>query len=291
MTTFFQLVISGLATGSIYALVALGFVLVYKSTDVFNFAHGNLMMLGAYFAVTTITTWALPFGLSVLVVLAAAAVVGVLIQVILMRPLVGQPLLITALVTVALSLIIRSVVAIVWGTQDRVYDPPFPENVFDVLGVRISAVDLVVIGASFLVMFLFALFFQRSSLGLYMRATADNPEGALMTGLDANRVFLVAFGVGVVLAAAGGILLAGVRTTVTLSFGDIGLLALPAAVIGGLMSVSGAVVGGLLVGVLENLGAGYISTQSADVVVYAFLIVIILVRPYGLMGKPAVRRV
>jgi branched-chain amino acid transport system permease protein len=291
MTTFLQLVISGLATGSVYALVALGFVLVYKSTDVFNFAHGNLMMLGAYFAMTAITTWALPFGVSIIVVMAAAAVVGVLVQVVLMRPLVGQPLLISALVTVALSLVIKSVVAIVWGTQNYVYDPPFPESVIDVGGIRIAAVDLVVIAASLAVMAAFALLFRRSSLGLHMRATADNPEGALAAGLDANRVFLVAFALAVMLAAAGGILLASVQTAVSLSFGDIGLLALPAAVIGGLTSVPGAVVGGLLVGVLEKLGAGYISAESQDLVVYAVLLIVILFRPYGLLGQPAVRRV
>lgn len=291
MTTFLQLVISGLATGSVYALVALGFVLVYKSTDVFNFAHGNLMMLGAYFAVTAIATWALPFGVSLLVVMAAAAVLGVLIQVVLMRPLVGQPLLIPALVTVALALIIKSAIAIVWGTQNYVYDPPLPEGVIDIGGVKIAAIDLIVIAASLAVMGVFALLFRRSSLGLHMRATADNPEGALAAGIDANRVFLVAFALAVMLAAAGGILLASAQSAVSLTFGDVGLLALPAAVIGGLTSVPGAVVGGLLVGVLEKLSAGYISTESQDIVVYAVLLLVILLRPYGLLGQPAVKRV
>jgi branched-chain amino acid transport system permease protein len=291
MTTFLQLVISGLATGSVYALVALGFVLVFKSTDVFNFAHGNLMMLGAYVAMTAITTWAMPWGVSLVVVLAAAAVLGVLIQAVLMRHVVGQPFLIPALVTVALSLIVKSVVAIVWGTQNYVYDPPLPKSVIDLAGVRIASVDLIVIGASLAVMAAFALLFRRSSLGLHMRATADNPEGALAAGVDANRVFLVAFGLAVMLAAAGGILLASTQTAVSLGFGEVGLLALPAAVIGGLASVPGAVVGGLLVGVLEKLGAGYISTESQDLVVYAVLLLMILVRPYGLLGQPAVKRV
>jgi branched-chain amino acid transport system permease protein len=290
MTTFVQLLISGLATGSIYALVALGFVLVYKSTDVFNFAHGNLMMLGAYFAVTTLTTFALPFGVSIIVVLAAAAVVGVLIQVVLMKPLVGQPLLIPVMVTVALALIIRSAVAIIWGTQDRVYDSPLPEHVFDLWGVRVAAIDLIVIAASLVVMLLFALFFRRSSLGLHMRATADNPEAALLTGIDTNRVFMVAFGLAVMLAALGGMLLANVHV-VSLTFGEVGLLALPAAVIGGLTSIPGAVVGGLLVGVLEKLAAGYIATNAQEVVVYSVLLLVILIRPYGLLGHPAVRRV
>jgi branched-chain amino acid transport system permease protein len=290
MTTFVQLLISGLATGSIYALVALGFVLVYKSTDVFNFAHGNLMMLGAYFAVTTLTTFALPFGVSIIVVLAAAAVVGVLIQVVLMKPLVGQPLLIPVMVTVALALIIRSAVAIIWGTQDRVYDSPLPEHVFDLWGVRVAAIDLIVIAASLVVMLLFALFFRRSSLGLHMRATADHPEAALLTGIDTNRVFMVAFGLAVMLAALGGMLLANVQV-VSLTFGEVGLLALPAAVIGGLTSIPGAVVGGLLVGVLEKLAAGYIATNAQEVVVYSVLLLVILIRPYGLLGHPAVRRV
>jgi branched-chain amino acid transport system permease protein len=291
VTTFLQLVISGLATGSIYGLVALGFVLVFKSTDVFNFAHGNLMMLAAYFGVTALTTFALPFGVSIIVVLAFSAVVGVVIQVVLIRPLVGQPLLIPVMVTVALSLVIASLLNIIYGPGDQLYQTPIPNKVLEIGGVRVSTLDLIIIGVSFAVMTVFALFFRRSSLGLHMRATAENAEAAMIAGINANLVFLVAFVLGVVLAGVGGLLLANRQVLVGLGFGEIGLLALPAAVIGGLTSVGGAVVGGVVVGVVEKLAAGYISSQSSTAVVYTVLLLVILFRPYGLLGKAAVNRV
>jgi branched-chain amino acid transport system permease protein len=290
MTQFIQYVVGGLAVGAIYALVALGFVMVFMATDVFNFAHGNLMMLGAYFALATVTTFAMPFGVGVLATLVAAAIVGMLIQLTVIRPLIGQPLLIPVMVTVALSLVIRALTAIIWGPQERVFPTPIGNEVLDILGVRIAVVDLIVIGVALLIMAAFALFFRRSNLGLQMRATAESAEAALLSGVPVQRVFLVTFTVAAMLAAAGGILLAQVQV-VSLAFGEIGLLALPAAVIGGLTSIPGAVVGGFVVGVLQQLAAGYIGTDVQEVVVFAALLVVIMLRPYGLLGEPEVRRV
>jgi branched-chain amino acid transport system permease protein len=290
VTEFLQLLISGLATGSVYGLVALGFVLVFKSTDVFNFAHGDLVMLGAYVSITALVTFNLPFGLAMLLVLLFAALFGLLIQLVVIRPMLGQPLLTVVMVTIALSLIIRALVVILYGPEERNFPSPFPTDVLNVGGVRVSALDLTIMGVSFACVALFGLFFRRSSIGLQMRATAENPEAAVASGIDANKIFAVAFAIAIALAAVGGVLLAS-RQLVTPTLGEIGLLAFPAAVIGGLTSIPGAVVGGLIIGVLEKMGTGYISGAANEVFVYGALLVVLLIRPYGLFGEREITRV
>lgn len=290
MTQFLQLVISGLAAGSVYGIVALGFVLVFKATDVFNFAQGALMMLGAFLATTALGSLGLPFAPGILLVLAVAALIGIAIHLLVIRPLLGKPLLTLVMVTIALSLIIEAVVAIAYGPRERVFPSPLPNEVLDVGGVRVSTLDLTIIGISLACVLAFGLFFRRSRLGLQMRATAENPEAAVLSGVNSDKVFLVAFAVAVMLASVGGILLANLQL-VRLSLGDIGLLAFPAAVIGGLTSIPGAVVGGLLVGVLQKLGAGYVSTQAQDVFVYLALLAVLMIRPWGLFGEREVTRV
>jgi branched-chain amino acid transport system permease protein len=290
MTEFLQLLISGLATGSIYGLVALGFVLVFKSTDVFNFAHGDLLMVGTYIAITFVVTLSVPFGPGILLVVLAAALIGVAIQILVIRPMLGQPLLTVVMVTIALSLIIRGMVVILYGPEERTLPTPLPSEVWDVAGVRVSTLDLTIMGMSLACVLVFALFFRRSSLGLQMRATAEQPEAAVASGIDANRVFAVAFAIAAVLAAIGGVLLAQ-RQLVGPQLGEIGLLAFPAAVIGGLTSIPGAVVGGLIIGVLEKMGTGYVSSTADEVFVYGALLLVLLIRPYGLFGEREITRV
>jgi branched-chain amino acid transport system permease protein len=157
-------------------------------------------------------------------------------------------------------------------------------------GVRISTLDLIVIGVSVFCMVIFGLFFRFTTLGLQMRATAENSEAAVLSGVNSQRVFVVTFAVALMLASIGGILLANI-SLVSLSLGDIGLLAFPAVVVGGLSSIPGAVLGGILIGVIEQLSAAYISVESQDVVVYVVLLVVLLVRPWGILGEREVVRV
>ena len=290
MTQFIQFVISGLATGSVYGLVALGFVLVFKSTDVFNFAQGDLLMLGSYVTVTALVTFHLPLGLAVIVALAAAAVIGLVIQQVVIKRMQGQPLLTVVMITIALSLIIRGLVVVLYGPQDRALSSTLPNDIWKIGSIRVSELDVTIMVVAAVCVTLFALFFRGSSLGLQMRATAENPEAASLSGVNANRVFAVAFALGTVLAAIGGILLAN-RQLVSPTLGEIGLLAFPAAVIGGLTSIPGAVVGGLIIGVIEKLATGYVNTAASSVFVYGALLVALLVRPYGLFGEREIRRV
>jgi branched-chain amino acid transport system permease protein len=290
MTAFLQYVISGLATGSVYGIIALGFTLVFKATNVFNFAHGSLMMLGAFLAWMATASWGLALVPGIFVTLALAALIGVGIQVVVIRPLMGKPLLTLVMATIALSLIVSAVASIAWGSQQRLFPSKLPDHVLHLGGVRVSTLDLIVMGISLGCVIVFALFFRFTSLGLQMRATAEDAEAAALSGVNSTRVFVTTFAVALVLAAIGGILLANIQL-VSLSLGDVGLLAFPAVVVGGLTSIPGAVVGGVLIGVLEQLSAGYISVEAQDVIVYAVLLIVLLVRPWGLFGEREIVRV
>jgi branched-chain amino acid transport system permease protein len=290
VTAFVQYLISGLAAGSIYAIIALGFVLVFKATDVFNFAQGSLMMMGAFFSLTALSTLGLPLGPAVIVVLLASALVGILMHLIVIRPLLGQPLLTLVMATFAVSIIVKALIAMSYGAAEKSLPTTLPDDVLLVAGVRVSVLDLITIGVSLACMLGFGLFFRRTSLGLQMRATAESSEAAMLSGIDVNRVFVVTFGIAVALAALGGFLLANVQL-VSPSLADLGLLALPAAVVGGLTSIPGAVIGGLLIGVLQSLGAGYVSASGRDVFVYLVLLLVLLVRPWGLLGTREIVRV
>jgi branched-chain amino acid transport system permease protein len=290
MAEFFQFLIGGLAIGSVYGLVALGFVLIFKSTDVFNFAQGDLLMVGGYLLFTMLATLKLPMIPAILAVLAAGAVIGVLLQSVVFRSMIGRPLLTVVMVTIALSLVIRSVMQIVYGPQERTLPTTLPNDSIAFLGLRVSTLDLIVMGITALCVLCFALFFRRSKLGLQMRATAESVEASVLSGIDANRVFVVAFGIGTATAALGGVLMANLQV-VSPQLSAIGLLAFPAAVIGGLTSIPGAVVGGLVIGVTQQLATGYVSGQAANVVVYGLLMAVLLLRPYGIFGRPTVERV
>jgi branched-chain amino acid transport system permease protein len=290
MVEFFQYVIGGLAVGSIYGLVALGFVLIFKATDVFNFAQGDLLMVGGYLLFTCLATFSLPMIPAILVALAMAAVMGVLLQVIVFRPMIGRPLLTVVMVTIALSLIIRSVMQIFYGPQERSLPARLPSESFGFLGLRISTLDLIVMGITAVCVTAFALFFRRSKLGLEMRATAQSVEAAVLSGIDANKIFMLAFGIGTATAALGGVLMGNLQV-VSPQLSALGLLAFPAAVLGGLTSIPGAVVGGLVIGVIQQLSIGYLSGAASNVVVYLLLLTILLVRPFGLFGRPTVERV
>jgi branched-chain amino acid transport system permease protein len=290
MTEFVQYLVGGLATGSVYGLIALGFVLVFKSTDVFNFAQGDLLMLGAYITVTALVTFHLPLGPAMIFALLASAVVGLLIQQLIIRHMLGQPLLTVVMVTIALSLVIRGLVVILYGPEDRALESRLPNDTLTILGVKVSQLDLTIMGVAAVCVALFAVFFQRTAIGLQMRATAENPEAAALSGVNSGRVFSLAFALGTVLAAIGGILLAN-RQLLSPTLGEVGLLAFPAAVIGGLTSIPGAVVGGLVIGVIEKLATGYVDASAATVFVYGALLLMLLVRPYGLFGEHEIRRV
>ena len=285
-----QVLFSGLALGSIYGLVALGFAVVFKATDVFNFAQGMFVVCGAFFAVTSITLLHLPFPVAVIFIIAAAALLGVVIHVLLIQPLAGRPMLAVIMLTIALSIVLRAVVEIIFGPQGRNLTTPLPTGVFMVGDVRVSQLHLTAALVSWACMAAFGAFFRFTSVGLLMRATADGHEAAVVSGVNVNVMNRLAWAIGSTLAAIGGVFLGQLQLAST-DIENIGLLALPAVVIGGMQSIPGAIVGGLLVGVIEQLAASYISPKSSDIMIYGLLLVILMVRPWGLFGQRELGRV
>ena len=287
---FEQVFFSGLALGSIYGLVALGFAVIFKATDVFNFAQGMFVVCGAYLAVTAMSILQLPFHLAILFIVGGAALLGVLIHMVLIQPLSGRPMLSVIMLTIALSIAMRSFIEIVFGPQGRSLTTPLPTGVLMLGSVRISYLHLTAALVSWVCMAGFGLFFRFTSVGLLMRASADNHEAAVVSGVNVNTMNRLAWAIGCVLAAVGGLFLGQLQIAST-ELEGIGLLALPAVVIGGMQSIPGAIVGGLLVGIIEQMASTYISPKSSDVVIYVLLLLILMVRPWGLFGQRELGRV
>ncbi len=285
-----QVLFGGLAVGSIYGLVALGFAVVFKATDVFNFAQGMFVVCGAFFAVTAVAVLKLPFGIAVLFIIGAAATLGVVIHIFLIQPLSGRPMLSVIMLTIALSIVLRAMIEMFYGSQGRPLNTPLPSGVFLVGNLRISQLHLTAMVVSWICMAGFGAFFKFTPIGLLMRATADGHEAAVVSGINVNVMNRLAWAIGSVLAAIGGLFL-GQLQIVSTELESIGLLALPAVVIGGMQSIPGAIVGGILVGVIEQLAATYISPKSSDIVIYGLLLLILMVRPWGLFGQKELGRV
>lgn len=287
---FGQVLFSGLALGSIYGLVALGFAVIFKATDVFNFAQGMFVVCGAYLAVTAISLLGLPFPLAVVFIVVAAALLGAFIHVLLIRPLSGRPMLSVIMLTIALAIVLRALIEIFYGAQGRTLVTPLPVGVLVIGNVLVSYLHLTAALVSWLCMGLFGAFFRYTSIGLLMRATADSHEAALVSGIQVHTVNRLAWAIGATLAAIGGLFLGQLQIAST-ELESIGLLALPAVVIGGMQSVPGAIIGGLLVGVIEQMAASYISPKASDIVIYALLLLILMLRPWGLFGQRELGRV
>jgi branched-chain amino acid transport system permease protein len=295
MDFFLQLVINGLVVGSVYALVAMGFVIIYKSTSVLNFAQGEFLLLGAYVSLALLTRWHVPFWATVALTLGFAAVLGLAIERLILRPMIGEPVVSVIMVTLGLSSILRAVVQGIWGTDTRPFPEIFPSAPMMIGPVPVSRAYAWSLGCVVVLLVAFSLFFKFSRFGIAMRATAFSQQVALSMGISVRHMFALAWAIAAVVSAIGGILLGAVRTGVDQSLALIGLKVLPVAILGGLDSVLGAIVGGLLIGVLENLAGGYLDPVFGggvkEVAPFAILVSILMIKPYGLFGKVHIERV
>lgn len=298
MTEFLQLCIQGIALGSRYALVALGFVVIFRATKVINFAQGGLVVLGAYLTYNALQTWGLPFVAAVLIGVLGVALVGAAIERLVLRRMVGQPTFSMIMITIGILFIINEVVATVWGTDTLELGDPWGIRVIHASSVTILLKDFWTIGLAGAVLAGFFFFFRFSTMGVAMRATAVDQEAALAQGISARRVFALSWGIAGMVAALAGVTLASGPGNVSVNIGLIALAAFPAMILGGLDSPGGAVIGGLVIGLTQVLTAGYqpkwfpsLGPGFKDVMPYLVMIVILLVRPYGLFGTKDVRRV
>lgn len=286
-----QLVVGGLALGSIYAIVALGFVLVYKSTDVLNLAHGEFLMLGAYFSVTILVSQNLNFFLGMLIVVVLMAMFGLFIHYGIMRRLVGQAFFAIVLATIGIATVIRAMLLIFYGPQERGRLTVLPQGSFEIGGATIKVVDLIVLGVVAVCVAVFFAFFKFTRLGLHIRAVADDLEASAAMGIDPDRVYAMTWAAALAMAGIGGLLFGHFTAAIDQNLAAIGLRAFPAAVIGGLTSLGGAIFGGLVVGVIEQLAGGHIGTKWREPVAFSVLFIVLLIRPTGLWGRKELDRV
>lgn len=288
------LVATGISTGALYALVALGIVVIYKATQVVNFAHGEMFMLGGFFAFTFHVMLGWPYLPSFALAVALAFAVGIAVDRIAFRPLMQRQTLVSVLlVMIGLSFVLKGVARWLWGGKgDYLTFPPLisPEPL-SFGGIMVMSQQLVVLGAACAVMIVFALFFKLTRAGRFMQATADNPKAAKLVGLRTDRVYMYTFGVGSAVAAAAAVLMA----PLTLLYPDIGFMlfikAFAAAVLGGLTSIPGAVVGGFLIGIIEQLAAGYLHTAMQEVAAFIVIMIVMIFIPTGLFGLGRLRKV
>jgi branched-chain amino acid transport system permease protein len=294
MELFLQLFITGILVGSIYALVALGWTLIYKCSGVLNLAMGELTLIGAYVCLT-LYHWHIPFILALLITLAIGFALGILTEIIFLRPMVGEPVLSVIMVTVGLSFFFKGLVELVWGTDTVVFTPSvFPIEPIFIGKVVVGQVYLWAFIASIILLLAFVTFFKYTKWGLSMQATADDEMAALSLGVNAKIVYALAWAIAFMAAGVGGTLLGNING-LNISIGYLGLLVLPAVVLGGLNSVPGAIVGGLVIGVLQNLADGYLSRFTPggvkEVFPFAVMVIVLLFKPYGLWGWVRIERV
>ncbi len=295
---FLQTGFSGIALGAQYALVALGFVIVFKATGVINFAQASFVVLGGYFTFNFSQTWELDFYLSLLLAMLAGAVVGILLEILVLRRMVGEQPFTVIMVTIGLLYIIDSLTQSVWGPDARNLGDPWGIRTVKAGDIALALKDLWTISLAGLVLFAFFLFFRYSNLGLAMRATAMDQEAALAQGISAGRVYRASWAFAGMVAALAGATLAAGSAALHPALGLIALVAFPAMILGGLDSPGGAVIGGLVIGIVQQLTALYqpvyvpwLGGNFNQVMPYIVMILILLVRPFGLFGTPEVRRV
>jgi branched-chain amino acid transport system permease protein len=294
MEFFLQLLLNGLVVGSIYSLVALGFVIIFKSSGILNFAQGEFLLLGAY-VFLAISSARAPIGAALLLTFAFSAILGIVLERLVLRPLIGEPIISVIMVTLGLSSVLRAIVQGIWGTDTRPLPSVFSLDPIQLGPLPIARGYLYSAGCVAVLLVVLTLFFKYARPGIAMRATADSQQVALSMGISVRRIFALSWSIAAVVSAVGGILLATLRGGVDGSLAVLGLKVLPAVIVGGLDSIGGAILGGLLIGVLENLSGGYLDPLFGggvkEVAPFVALVLILMVRPYGLFGKVRIERV
>jgi branched-chain amino acid transport system permease protein len=298
MTTQYllQLVISGLVIGSIYSAVALGFVIIYKATRVVNFAQGELLMVGAYVCYAFLVQMHVPFWAALLLTVLFAMVLAFLIERLILRAMIGEPIISIIMVTIGLALVFRSIVSAIWGTEILVYEPKlFPQQMVSIAGLPVSLEFVWCFVLSLFLLAVFSVFFKYSKAGVAMRATAFNQQVAQSMGISVKRIFALSWVISAVVSGVGGVLIGNING-INSSLYHFGLKVFPATILGGLDSILGAALGGMIIGILENLSDGFCKTYLnlsgvKEVAPYIFLVIILMIKPYGLFGTKEIERV
>ena len=295
MTQFLQLLFEGISLGATYALVALGFVVIYRASGVINFAQGAMLLLGAYLISWLAVDRGVPFALAVLLAMVGLAAFGAGFHRVALRPVAAQPTFVPVMITIGASIAIAALVESVFGSNQRLLGDPWGSSSFHAAGITITWVKLWGIVATAVALCGYFAFDRWTRWGLAMRATAGDEEATLSVGVPVRRVHALTWALAGALATLGGLFLAGFPGAPQPALGDAALRAFPAVVLGGLTSSVGAVIGGLLIGIVEVMTSAYapaaLGTNFYAVAPYIVMIAILLVRPYGLLGSAPAERV
>jgi branched-chain amino acid transport system permease protein len=292
MEFFLQLLINGLSIGLLYGLSALGFVMIFKASSVLNFAHGQLLAIGAFFFLVLVSWLKIPIVVAFLVTLAGSFVLGFAVERIFLRPLIGESLIFVIMLTVGLSSMFKGLLLFIFGGNLQTYPDFLPQAMALQLGnIYVPPVYVAssLLGGVFLL--LFGLFFKYSPQGIFMRSVADNQTAAMSLGVHVKKVFALSWAIAALVAGMSGIVLGIINGINVHEISSIGLKVFPVVILGGLDSIGGAIIGGIIIGLLETFTSGYISPSLRDVIPYVVLVVILLIKPYGLFGLVEIERV
>ena len=295
MTFFLQLVITGFALGMVYALIAIGFVIILKCSEAFNIAQGHFVMIGGYLGYTFLVTFGLPIWASLVAAIAVAIIMGLLIERLALRPLVGQPVLAVVMMTVALSTVLEGLATLLWGGEYKTYHGVLPTINLQLGELSIPSETTIAMIVSVVAVAGLMFLFRYTKIGLAMRATADDEQVVQSVGIRVTSVYALSWVIACVLGVVGGILLGGI-SGVMIPLSQVGVKAFAVVLLGGVTSVGGAIVAGIILGVLENVADGYLDPLLpggglASVFPFIVMIVVLTIRPYGLFGLERIERI
>ena len=284
---FLSYLISGISLGSVYAIIALGYTMVYGIAKMLNFAHGDIIMIGGYVSFVAVSSLGLNPWIAMVIAMAVCTLLGVLIERFAYKPLRQATSLAVLITAIGVSYLLQNAALLIWGANPKVYTPII-SGTLNLFGGKLSVsyISLLTVAACIIIMIALAVFTSKSKLGKAMRACSEDKGAALLMGINVNRTISLTFAIGSALAAIAGVLLCSSYPTLMPTTGSMpGIKAFTAAVFGGIGSIPGAFIGGILLGVIEALAKAYISTQLSNSIVFAVLIIVLLVRPVGLLGK------
>jgi branched-chain amino acid transport system permease protein len=295
MNFFIQLVVTGFALGMVYALIAIGLVIILKCSEVFNIAQGHIVLVGGYLGYTFLVPFGLPLWGAIGLAIAVGIIMGLVIERLVLRPLVGQPVLAVIMMTIALATVLEGLVTLIWGGEYKAYHGVLPTVALNVGEISIPSETSIGLIVSVIAVVLLLLLFRYTKIGLAMRATAEDLHVVQSLGIKATTVYAVSWVIACVVAVIGGILLGGVSGVMT-PLADIGLKAFAVVLLGGANSIGGAILAGIILGVLENIAAGYLDPLLpggglAHVFPFIVMIIVLIFRPYGLFGLVRIERI
>lgn len=294
MALFLQMLLTGIVVGGIYALLALGFVLIYKSSKIFNFAQGQFLTLGGYFGWAFLVQLGLPLWLTFVFVFIVCYLLGLLVERVFMRPMIGQPVLSAIMMTIGLTYVLDAVINGVWRGEVQSYPPVFPQATVSFLEANLTLQYIILFIVALGLIGFFIFFFGRTRSGLHMRAVAEGHLLSQSLGINVKQVFALSWAIAAVTAGIGGMLLASI-TGVGAANTAYGIKIFPVVILGGLESVPGVIVGGIVIGILQYLTMGFLDPLTGlglgDVVPFIIMIGILLFKPYGLFGLVRIERV